>query len=77
MKPSLATTALRLRPDQPETHFRVAVCQAHLDRLIEAKSALAECERLCPGFVSMKSTGNLTPIRPVVSTISLVCGDYR
>ena len=53
---SWATTALRLRPDQPETHFRVAVCQAHLDRLIEAKSALAECERLCPGFVSMKST---------------------
>lgn len=53
---SWATKALRLRPDQPETHFRVAVCLAHLDHPVKAREALAECERLCPGFVAMKAS---------------------
>ncbi|PLY15104.1 MAG: hypothetical protein C0631_08235 [Sedimenticola sp.] len=53
---SWAKKALRLRPDQPEAHFRVAVCLAHLGQPLEAQTALAECERLCPGFVTMKAS---------------------
>ncbi len=51
---SWAKKALLLRPDQPEAHFRLAVCLAHLGHRLEAQGALAECERLCPGFTAMK-----------------------
>jgi DNA-binding SARP family transcriptional activator/Flp pilus assembly protein TadD len=51
-----AKKALQLRPDQPEAHFRVAVCLAHLGQILETQAALAECERLCPGFVAMKAS---------------------
>jgi DNA-binding SARP family transcriptional activator len=53
---SWAKKALRLRPDQPETHFRLAVCLAHLGHLAETKTSLAACEHLCPGFVAMKAS---------------------
>jgi len=51
-----AKKALRLRPDQPETHFRLAVCLAHLDHFSKAQIALAECDRLRPGFITMKAS---------------------
>ena len=51
---SWAKKALRLRPDQPETHFRLAVCLAHLDDFSKAQIALEECDRLCPRFIAMK-----------------------
>lgn len=50
-----ARQAVRLRPDQPETHFRLAVCLAHLGRRKQAEAAIAECERLRKGFVTEKS----------------------
>lgn len=53
---SWAKKALRLRPDLPETHFRLAVCLAHLDHYDQAQIALAECDRLCPGFIAMKAS---------------------
>lgn len=46
-----ANKAVQLRPDQPDLHFRLAICLAHLDRAFEARAALDECERLLPGFL--------------------------
>lgn len=47
-----ADRAVRLRPDVPEFHFRLAICDGHLDRAKEARAALDECERLSPGFLA-------------------------
>lgn len=52
---SWARQAVHLRPDQPETHFRLAVCLAHLGRRKQAEAAIAECERLRKGFIAEKS----------------------
>ena len=41
-----------LAPDNPDGHFRRAVCLANLDRVAEARKALAECERLQPGYLT-------------------------
>jgi len=53
---SWARRAVQLRPDQPDPHFRLAACLAHLGRGAEARDALQECERLRPGFVVEKSS---------------------
>ena len=47
-----ADRAVRLRPDLPDLHFRLAICDGHLDRAKEARAALDECERLSPGFLA-------------------------
>lgn len=49
-----AQKAVRLRSDQPEPHFRLALCHAHLGASDEARSELAQCERLEPGFVERR-----------------------
>jgi len=46
--------AVQLRPDQPDAHFRLAICLAHLDRVDEARAALGECERVRPGFLETR-----------------------
>lgn len=51
-----AQKAVGQRCDQPDPHFRLSVCLAHLGRKAEARAALKECERLHPGFVASKST---------------------
>ena len=48
--------ALLLRPEDPDLHFRHAVCLAHLDRVDEARAALAEAERLRPGYLAQRAT---------------------
>lgn len=53
---SWARQAVQLRPDQPETHFRLAVCLAHLGRREQARAAIVRCERLRRGFVAAKSS---------------------
>ena len=45
-----------LKPDNPDLHYRHAVCLACMDQVDEAKQALAESERLQPGFVESKQT---------------------
>jgi adenylate cyclase len=47
--------ALLLRPEDPDLHFRHAVCLAHLDRVEEARAALAEAERLRPGYLAQRA----------------------
>lgn len=44
--------AINLRPENPDLHYRRAVCLAHLDRVEQAKQSLKECERLQPGFLT-------------------------
>lgn len=46
-----AREAVQLRPDLPESYFRLAICLGHLDRTDEARATLRECERLQPGFL--------------------------
>lgn len=46
--------AVQLRPDQPDLHFRLAICLAHLDRTEEARAALHASERLRPGFLESR-----------------------
>jgi adenylate cyclase len=50
-----AKRAMQQRPDKAETHHRLALCLAHLDRADEARAALAECERLSPGFLTRRA----------------------
>ena len=50
-----AQQAVQLRPDQPDQHFRLAVCLGHLCRAEEASGALATCERLRPGHVAKRA----------------------
>jgi TolB-like protein len=45
---------LDLRPDQPDLHFRHAACLGHLDRPEEARAALADCERVRPGYLESR-----------------------
>lgn len=51
-----ARSAVQLRPDQPDLHFRLAICLAHLDRAEEARSALDQSERLSPGFLDSRKS---------------------
>ena len=51
-----AQKAVRLRSDQPEPHFRLALCHAHLGAIDEARSELAHSERLEPGFIDRRKT---------------------
>lgn len=44
--------AINLRPENPDLHYRRAVCLSHLDRADQAKKSLNECERLQPGFLT-------------------------
>jgi adenylate cyclase len=46
---------VRLRPDHADAHYRLAVCLGHLGRAEEARAALAECERLRPGFLKQRA----------------------
>ena len=59
-QPELAESWMResvsLRPDEADKHFRHAVCLAHLDRVEEARAALAKAEELQPGFLAQKRT---------------------
>ncbi|MFT5115674.1 MAG: adenylate cyclase [Parasphingorhabdus sp.] len=41
-------------PDSADLHYRLAVCLANLDRVDEAERALAESERLQPGFLELR-----------------------
>jgi DNA-binding SARP family transcriptional activator/cytochrome c-type biogenesis protein CcmH/NrfG len=50
-----AQEGLQLKPDQPDQHFRLAVCLGHLGRAEEARGALARCERLRPGYVAKRA----------------------
>jgi adenylate cyclase len=49
-----ARRALEGRPDYPHAHFILALCLGHLGRLSEARAAVAECERLHPGFADKR-----------------------
>lgn len=49
-----ARQAVQLRPDQAETHFRLALCYAHLGQIEAAREAIAHCDRLEPGFVARR-----------------------
>ncbi len=51
-----ARKAVELRPDQPDMHFRLAICLAHLDRTEEARAALHDCERMRPGYLKSRKT---------------------
>jgi tetratricopeptide (TPR) repeat protein len=51
-----AENAVRLRPDIPDMHFRLAVCLGHLGRGDEAKTSLLKCERLRTDFVAKRAT---------------------
>ena len=50
-----AKKSAQRRPDYPQAHYTLALCLAHLDRGEEARSALADCERLHPGFVAKRA----------------------
>lgn len=47
-----AREAVELRPDLPESYFRLAICLGHLNRTDAARAALRDTERLQPGFLS-------------------------
>jgi adenylate cyclase len=49
-----AQHAVQIRPDQAETHFRLALCHAHRNNLDDAKRELAICDQLTPGFVARR-----------------------
>ncbi|MCI0430820.1 MAG: tetratricopeptide repeat protein [Rhodospirillales bacterium] len=50
-----AEAAIQRRPDYPHAHFILAIALGHLGRAAEARHALAECERLQPGFVAARA----------------------
>jgi adenylate cyclase len=49
-----ARQAVMLRPDEPSTHFRLALCHAHQGDLARMNAELAVCESLKPGFVESR-----------------------
>ena len=49
-----AQRAVQMKPDQPDTHFRLALCHAHNGLLDEAREELGAAEALEPGFVERK-----------------------
>ena len=50
-----AEAAIRRRPGYPHAHFILAIALGHRGRAAEAQHALAECERLQPGFVAARA----------------------
>ncbi len=44
--------AVNLRPDDANLQYRLAICLANLDRVDEARVALARCENLHPGWLA-------------------------
>jgi len=44
--------AVNLRPDDANLQFRLAICLANLDKVDEAREALARCENLHPGWLA-------------------------
>ena len=54
-----AYQAVRLRPDLPDPHFRLALCLGHLGRVEQARAALDDCERLSAG--SLRRLGSWCP----------------
>lgn len=57
-KPDRATDyaikGIALRPNDPEMHYRLAACAASLGDPTAAQSALDDCEKIEPGFLSRK-----------------------
>jgi adenylate cyclase len=50
-----AREMVRLRPDHADAYYRLAISLGHLGRADEARAALAECERLRPGFLGQRA----------------------
>jgi Flp pilus assembly protein TadD len=50
----VAERAVVLAPENADMLYRLAVCLAHLDRISEARQALAACEKARPGFVAKR-----------------------
>lgn len=50
-----ARRAVTLRPDLPDPRFRLALALAELDCQSEARAALAEAERLAPGYLERQA----------------------
>jgi len=46
--------AAQLDPDNPDVHYRHAVCLANLDRVDQARAALARCAELRPDFIEKR-----------------------
>lgn len=53
--------SLLRRPDQARAHMFLAIALGHLGRTNEARDALAECERLHPGFAGKYDPGFENP----------------
>ena len=49
-----ARDSINLRSDWPDVYFGLASALGHLDRVEEAMSAIAECERLKPGRIAVE-----------------------
>lgn len=49
-----AERAAELRPDQPDPHFRLALCHAHSGDFERASLAMSQCDRIRPGFVEQR-----------------------
>ena len=50
-----ARAMVHLRPAHADTHYRLAVCLGYMNCIEEARAALAECERLRPGFIQQRA----------------------
>ncbi len=51
-----ARRAVQMKPDQPDTHFRLALCHAHSGLLDEAREELRTADTLEPGFLERKKS---------------------
>ncbi len=49
-----AQRAVQMKPDQADTHFRLALCHAHSGLIDETREELSKSEALDPGFVERK-----------------------
>jgi adenylate cyclase len=49
---AIAQSAIRSRPEYPNSHFILAIALAHMGRADEAKAAMARAEALSPGFLA-------------------------
>ncbi len=53
-----AHSAVRVKPDFPQSHFLLALCMSHLGRCDEARIAAADCDQINPGFVQKRRHWN-------------------
>ena len=51
-----ARRAISARSNFPHAYYLLASALGHLGRLDEARKALADCEKLQPGFVDKRAT---------------------